>query len=70
MLDWSTAEIGSSRVRPLKGRPKTGPTPVGRGKTDSRHLQGQLREWFAPASLMAAMSVNWYSVYRITAALY
>ena len=70
MLDWATAEIGSSRVRALKGRSKTSPSPADRGKTGSRHLQGQLREWFAPASLMAAMSVNWYSVYRITAALY
>ena len=26
-------------------------------------------QWFAPASLKAAISVDWYSVYRITAAL-
>lgn len=28
-----------------------------------------LREWFAPAGLKAAIYVNWYPVYRITAAL-
>ncbi|MEV7908071.1 IS5 family transposase [Streptomyces anulatus] len=36
-LDWSKAVIDSSQVRALKGGPKTGPSPVDRGKTGSKH---------------------------------
>ncbi|MEV4171366.1 IS5 family transposase [Nonomuraea sp. NPDC049709] len=36
-LDWSKAVIDSSHVRALKGGPKTGPSPVDRGKTGSKH---------------------------------
>ena len=36
-LDWSRAVIDSSHVRALKGRPKTGPSPVGRARPGSKH---------------------------------
>ncbi|WP_424537036.1 IS5 family transposase [Sphaerisporangium viridialbum] len=36
-LDWSKAVIDSSHVRALKGGPKTGPSPVDRAKTGSKH---------------------------------
>ncbi|MFB9883976.1 IS5 family transposase [Planobispora siamensis] len=36
-LDWSKAVIDSAQVRALKGGPKTGPSPVDRGKTGSKH---------------------------------
>ncbi|MGC9670086.1 IS5 family transposase [Planosporangium sp. 12N6] len=36
-LDWSRAVIDSSQVRALKGGPKTGPSPVDRARTGSKH---------------------------------
>ncbi|TDD85850.1 IS5 family transposase [Actinomadura rubrisoli] len=36
-LDWSRAVIDSSHVRALKGGPKTGPSPVDRGRPGSKH---------------------------------
>ncbi|MFF5114153.1 IS5 family transposase [Streptosporangium sp. NPDC000509] len=36
-LDWSKAVVDSSHVRALKGGPKTGPSPVDRGRTGSKH---------------------------------
>jgi transposase len=36
-LDWSRAVIDSSHVRALKGGPKTGPSPVDRARTGSKH---------------------------------
>ncbi|WP_229837343.1 IS5 family transposase [Dactylosporangium sucinum] len=36
-LDWSKAVIDGSHVRALKGGPKTGPSPVDRAKTGSKH---------------------------------
>jgi transposase len=36
-LDWSRAVIDSSHVRALKGGPKTGPNPVDRARTGSKH---------------------------------
>jgi transposase len=36
-LDWSRAVIDSSHVRALKGGPKTGPSPVDRARTSSKH---------------------------------
>jgi transposase len=36
-LDWSRAVIDSSHVRALKGGPRTGPSPVDRARTGSKH---------------------------------
>ncbi|MEV6035801.1 IS5 family transposase [Nonomuraea sp. NPDC052116] len=36
-LDWSKAVIDSSHIRALKGGPQTGPSPVDRAKTGSKH---------------------------------
>ncbi|MFC5835943.1 IS5 family transposase, partial [Nonomuraea insulae] len=36
-LDWSKAVMDSSHIRALKGGPKTGPSPVDRGKPGSKH---------------------------------
>ncbi|WP_405956301.1 IS5 family transposase [Streptomyces phaeochromogenes] len=36
-LDWSRAVIDGSHVRALKGGPKTGPSPVDRARTGSKH---------------------------------
>ena len=36
-LDWSRAVIDSSHVRALKGGPRTGPSPVDRVRTGSKH---------------------------------
>ncbi|MFF2520281.1 IS5 family transposase [Streptomyces sp. NPDC058086] len=36
-LDWSTAVIDGSHVRAMKGGPKTGPSPVDRARTGSKH---------------------------------
>jgi transposase len=36
-LDWSRAVIDSSHLRALKDGPKTGPSPVDRGKPGSKH---------------------------------
>jgi transposase len=36
-LDWSNAVIDSWHVRALKGGPKTGPSPVDRARTGSKH---------------------------------
>ncbi|WP_197699092.1 IS5 family transposase [Micromonospora inositola] len=36
-LDWSKAVIDASHVRALKGGPKTGPSPVDRARTGSKH---------------------------------
>ncbi|WP_165966096.1 IS5 family transposase [Actinomadura sp. 7K534] len=36
-LDWSRAVIDNSHVRALKGGPKTGPSPVDRGRPGSKH---------------------------------
>jgi transposase len=36
-LDWSKAVIDGSHVRALKGGPKTGPSPVDRARTGSKH---------------------------------
>ncbi|MEV4257151.1 IS5 family transposase [Spirillospora sp. NPDC049652] len=36
-LDWSSAVIDSSHVRALKGGPKTGASPVDRGRPGSKH---------------------------------
>ncbi|WP_372470712.1 IS5 family transposase [Nonomuraea aurantiaca] len=35
--DWSKAVIDSSHIRALKGGPKTGPSPVDRARTGSKH---------------------------------
>ncbi|MFG2783784.1 IS5 family transposase [Streptomyces prunicolor] len=36
-LDWSRAVIDGSHVRAMKGGPKTGPSPVDRARTGSKH---------------------------------
>jgi transposase len=36
-LDWSKAVIDGSHIRALKGGPKTGPSPVDRARTGSKH---------------------------------
>ncbi|MGW3546107.1 IS5 family transposase [Nocardia niigatensis] len=36
-LDWSRAVVDGSHVRALKGGPKTGPSPVDRARTGSKH---------------------------------
>jgi len=36
-LGWSKAVIDGSHIRALKGGPKTGPSPVDRGRTGSKH---------------------------------
>ncbi len=36
-IDWSRACVGASHVRAKKGGPDTGPSPVDRGKTGSKH---------------------------------
>ncbi len=36
-LDWSRAAVDGSHLRALKGGPKTGPSPVDRGRTGSKH---------------------------------
>ena len=37
MLDFSRAAVDSSHLRAMKGGPATGPSPVDRGKTGSKH---------------------------------
>jgi transposase len=37
LLDFSRAAVDSSHIRAMKGGPATGPSPVGRGKTGSKH---------------------------------
>jgi transposase len=37
MLDFSRAAVGSAHLRAMKGGPATGPSPVDRGKTGSKH---------------------------------
>jgi transposase len=37
LLDFSRAAVDSSHVRAMKGGPATGPSPVDRGKTGSKH---------------------------------
>jgi transposase len=36
-LDWSRAAVDGSHLRAMKGGPKTGPSPVDRGRTGSKH---------------------------------
>ncbi|MFD0733251.1 IS5 family transposase [Planotetraspora mira] len=36
-LDWSKAVVDGSHIRALKGGPKTGPSPVDRAQTGSKH---------------------------------
>jgi transposase len=36
-LDWSKAVVDSCYLRAMKGGPKTGPSPVDRAKTGSKH---------------------------------
>ncbi|MGW4126473.1 IS5 family transposase [Nocardia sp. NPDC004711] len=36
-LDWSRAVVDGSHIRALKGGPKTGPSPVDRARTGSKH---------------------------------
>ena len=37
LLDFSRAAVDSSHIRAMKGGPATGPSPVDRGKTGSKH---------------------------------
>ena len=37
LLDFSRAAVDSSHLRAMKGGPATGPSPVDRGKTGSKH---------------------------------
>ena len=37
LLDFSCAAVDSSHIRAMKGGPATGPSPVDRGKTGSKH---------------------------------
>jgi transposase len=37
LLDFSRAAVDSSHVRAMKGGPATGPSPVDRGRTGSKH---------------------------------
>src|SRR5258708_17890948 len=37
MLDFSRAAVDSSHLRAMKGGPATGPSPVDRGKSGSKH---------------------------------
>ncbi|MCI2424314.1 IS5 family transposase [Saccharopolyspora sp. K220] len=37
LIDWSRAAVDGSHIRALKGGPKTGPSPVDRARTGSKH---------------------------------
>ncbi|MFD5387922.1 IS5 family transposase [Streptomyces sp. NPDC127074] len=37
LLDFSRAAVDSSHIRAMKGRPATGPSPMGRGRAGSKH---------------------------------